>query len=89
MNTASPPIAPGACPQCGTHLAPALLVCPGCRRLVHAQHLAALATDAQAAADAGDTLGALQRWRSALELLPPESRQHQTITQRVIALGRE
>ena len=84
-----PPLAPSACPQCGTHLAPSLLVCPGCRRLVHAEHLSALAAGAQAAAKAGDTLGALQRWRRAMELLPPESRQHQTITQTVLALSRE
>jgi Zn-dependent protease len=89
MTAELPPRAPGACPQCGTHLAPSLLVCPGCRRLVHAEHLAALAADAQAAANAGDTVGALQRWRRALELLPPESRQHQTITQTVIALSRQ
>ena len=89
MTAELPPRAPGACPQCGSHLAPSLLVCPGCRRLVHAEHLSALAADAQAAADAGDTLGALQRWRRALELLPPKSRQHQTITQTVIALSRQ
>lgn len=84
----SPPLAPDACPQCGTHLARALLVCPGCRRLVHAKHLAVLAAEARAAADAGDTLGALQRWRSALELLPPESRQHQAIADTVVTLSR-
>lgn len=79
---------PLLCPQCGTELSPALLSCPKCHRLVHSERLNQLAAEAKAAADAGDLTGAQVRWREALVLLPPESRQHAVIRERVEALGR-
>jgi Zn-dependent protease len=48
-----------------------------------------LAAEAKAAADAGDLTGAQVRWREALGLLPPESRQRAVVMERVEALGRE
>ena len=76
-----------ACPRCGSDVAPGLLACPGCRRLVHAEELAALNAEAERAQAGADTPTALARWRRALELLPPESRQHQTLASRVAELA--
>jgi Zn-dependent protease len=73
------------CPDCGTQVAPGLLTCPGCRRLVHAERLKQLADEAARAEHPTDALAA---WRLALELLPPNSKQYQAITERVAALGR-
>jgi Zn-dependent protease len=81
--------APPRCPQCGTELAPSLLECPSCGRLVHADYLRQLAARAEAAERLGDRSAALVAWREALDLLPPGTRQHQVITQRVDGLGRE
>ena len=75
------------CTGCGTELAPALLSCPACRRLVHAASLTDLAARAEAAAAAGDVPGALAAWRSSLELLPPDSRQSASVAQKITALG--
>jgi Zn-dependent protease len=81
--------APPRCPQCGTELAPSLLACPACGKLVHADHLRQLAARAEAAERLGDRSAALVAWREALDLLPPGTRQHQVITQTVEGLGRE
>jgi len=76
------------CPQCGTHVAPALLACPSCARLVHADELKRLAAEAERAANAGDVSTALAAWRQTLDLLPPDSTQHQVISARVLDLSR-
>jgi Zn-dependent protease len=76
------------CPACGVEVAPNLLSCPGCRRLVHAERLKRLADDAERAEQGGDPLAALVAWREALELLPAGTRQHAAISDRVAALGR-
>jgi Zn-dependent protease len=68
------------CPHCGMVLAPALLVCPKCRALVHRSELEALASNAEQAAERGDITVALAAWRKALPLLPTESKQHARIT---------
>jgi Zn-dependent protease len=75
------------CPDCGTHVAPALLACPSCHRLAHAGELKRLATDAEHAAQAGDRSGALAAWRQALDLLPSDSTQHQIISARILDLS--
>src|SRR2546430_6882035 len=67
--------APPVCAQCGTQIAPALLACPSCQRLVHSNALKRLAAGAERTAHAGDTSAALAAWRQALELLPPDSSQ--------------
>ena len=79
----TPPPAPPICPACRTQLGPDLLECPVCRRLVHATTLASLARQAADADAAGDTSDALALWRQALDLLPPGSRQHATVTGKV------
>src|SRR3989475_12369950 len=76
------------CPQCGTHIAPALLACPSCQRLVHPDELKRLAADAEQAVKAGDPSAALAAWREALDLLPPESTQHQVVAAPVEEVSR-
>ncbi len=76
------------CPQCGTEIAPALLACPTCHRLVNAEELQRLAADADRDAQAGNWSGALAAWRRALELLPPDSRQFATVSARLSDLSR-
>jgi len=77
------------CPQCGTEIAATLLACPACHRLVHADLLKQLATDAHKATQSGDRSAALTAWRRALELLPPDSRQYAAVSDKVMALSRE
>ena len=76
------------CPQCGTDVAPALLACPSCHRLVHADELKRLAAAAERAAQAGDRSSALAAWREALDLLPRDSTQHHVVSARVLELSR-
>jgi Zn-dependent protease len=76
------------CPECGSEIAPGLRECPGCHRLVYAQELRALAAEAESAHAAGDLQAESSAWRRALELLPPDSRQHAAITEKVVALSR-
>jgi Zn-dependent protease len=64
-------------------MVPGMLACPTCARLVHAKALKQLAADAQEAEGRGDLSAALSSWRSALDLLPPESRQHEILLQKI------
>src|SRR6266581_5481551 len=80
--------APSVCAQCGTQIAPALLACPSCRRLVHAEELKRLAATADGAEQAGDPSAALAAWRQALDLLPADATQHQVVSARIAALSR-
>src|SRR6058998_2279951 len=80
--------APSVCAQCGTQIAPALLACPSCRRLVHAEELKRLAATAEGAGQAGDPSAALAAWRQALDLLPADATQHQVVSARIAALSR-
>lgn len=73
------------CPACGTELAPNLLTCPKCRRLVHSERLQALA---DAAAKAASPVEALVAWREALILLPRGTRQYDTIQAKITELGK-
>jgi Zn-dependent protease len=75
-----------ACPACGADLAPSLLACPSCHRLVHADRLKDLA---EAAESSDDPAVALAAWREALALLPPQTRQYNVISDRIARLGRE
>jgi len=82
-------IAANACPGCGTEVAPAALACPRCDRLLHGDKLRRLAAEADRATRSGDPALAIQHWRSALELLPPASKQHRQIAERIDALAPE
>ena len=77
-----------SCRSCGTEVAPGLLACPACRRLVHADRLNELAATAEAAERRDEPTAALIAWREALALLPPQTRQYGAIADRVAALGR-
>ncbi|MGC8643592.1 MAG: site-2 protease family protein [Isosphaeraceae bacterium] len=77
------------CPQCGVELAPSLLSCPACHRLIHAEELKALAREADAAEQVGDLPAALAAWRQAAALLPSGTRQYQVILQRIAELSRQ
>ena len=78
-----------ACPQCGTDLAQALLSCPSCHWLVHQEPLTQLAQEAERATTEQRAADALAAWRQALELLPPGSRQFQTILEKAQILSRQ
>ena len=85
--TVADPATTLTCTGCGTELAPTLLSCPVCRRLLHAASLTDLAARAEAAAAGGDVQTALAAWRSSLELLPPDSRQSASVAQKIAALA--
>jgi len=85
----SSPLMARSCPDCGSEIAPNLLSCPSCRRLVHATRLKALAEAAEASEHDGDPPAALASWREAIALLPPETRQHTAIAERIARLGRQ
>jgi Zn-dependent protease len=72
---------------CGTEVAPALLACPFCHRLVHAVELRELAAAAEAAGRRGDAAEELAGWRRALELLPAASKQAAQVGAKVAQLS--
>ena len=76
------------CGRCDTELAPAVLSCPACGRLVHAEQLRELTSAAEAAGAAGRHSEALAQWRQALELLPPSSKQATAVRERIEQAGR-
>ena len=78
------PVDVQACPACGSDIAPGLLSCPSCHRLVHADRLKLLA---EAAESAFDPAAALATWRVALALLPPQTRQYNVISDRISRLS--
>jgi Zn-dependent protease len=84
---AAPPAAM-ICDSCGAEVAPRLLSCPSCHRLVHADRLKALAESAEAAERAGELAAARGAWQEAFGLLPPGSRQASVIGSRIAALSR-
>jgi Zn-dependent protease len=89
LETQEPSAPPSRCDSCATELAPAMPACPHCGRLIHAEELKQLAGEAEEAERAGDPSTALGAWRSALELLPSESRQYGVIQDRIAALSRQ
>ena len=83
----SSPASPAVCCSgCGTELAASLLRCPACRRLVHADRLSALSSEAERFEQAGNPAQALTGWRAALELLPADAPQVATIQRRIASL---
>jgi Zn-dependent protease len=75
------------CAACGVEIAPGLLSCPACRKLVHADRLKALAALAQTAEREGRPTDALAHWREALDLLPPGSTQRGAVSETVRRLS--
>jgi Zn-dependent protease len=60
------------------------LSCPFCHRLVHAAALSQLAEEAR---QASDPRTALAKWRAALALLPPDTRQYLSIQEKIASLS--
>jgi len=85
----SSPVLASSCPACGSEIAPSLLSCPSCRRLVHSTRLKELADAAEASEQDGEPTAALASWREAIALLPPETRQYAAIAGRIARLGRQ
>lgn len=77
------------CSRCNTELAPTVLSCPACGALVHADALKVLAAEAESAKSRGDLKGESSAWQRALDLLPPHSQQHASITERLAAVTRD
>jgi Zn-dependent protease len=73
--------------ECGAQLAPGLLNCPVCTRLVHAAKLKDIANRAGAAEREGRVRESLSAWREALPLLPPDSRQYAATHAKIVALS--
>ena len=65
-----------------------MLNCPACARLIHAAKLTELAAQAQAAEASGRIGDSLRAWREALSLLPPGTKQFETIQARVVELSK-
>jgi Zn-dependent protease len=84
MTPAAPAI---RCRDCGSEIAAGLLSCPSCGRLVHADRLTELARSAQEAEQAGRFSDALAAWRQAMVLLPPGTKQRETIAVRIATLS--
>jgi Zn-dependent protease len=76
------------CPDCQTELAEGTLVCSSCRRLVYADELKRLASEAQERTDNGDLPAALEAWKGALALLPAQTVQHGAVSERLGELER-
>ena len=89
LATVSNDAAPVAtrCGTCGTGIAPGILACPGCHRLVHADALKKHRDDAEAAAAAGNVEAELTAWRLAAGLLPPQSKQYTIVHDKIAALS--
>ena len=76
------------CPDCGSEVSSSRLSCPVCQRLLHKEALEKLAAEAENARKKRELRDEISAWRRTLELLPPESRQHESIALRVAELGR-
>src|SRR5579871_6409545 len=76
------------CPSCGTECSPTSVACPQCHQLLYADELRRLATEAAHATKAGDLAAAQAAWRETLQLLPPASKQYETITARLVDLSK-
>ena len=88
MSEALAALAVARCAGCDAELGPGLLSCPACHELVHALELKRLAAAAEQAEAAGDLATARTQWRQAHELLPPRTRQAQSVLDRIAAVNR-
>jgi Zn-dependent protease len=75
------------CPNCGAALTPEDLICPSCRRFVHAEELEQIATRARQLMAFGQLEPARDLWLAALKLMPPQSNQYQAVLREVQKLN--
>jgi Zn-dependent protease len=71
------------CPNCGVWLPSGTLACPECQMIVYSGHLRGIATAATAEESAGKWVEARATWRQALPWLPPGTKQHEAVEQRI------
>ncbi|HVP45914.1 MAG TPA: site-2 protease family protein [Bryobacteraceae bacterium] len=71
------------CTECQTEIAPGLLSCPSCARMVHADELRELARRADEAQRNSNWTEALTAWRQAVQYLPPGTRQRDLAEARI------
>jgi Zn-dependent protease len=76
------------CPDCGSGVSTNRLSCPVCQRLLHRDELEDLAVEAKRARENGAVEDEISAWRQALELLPQNSSQYESIAQRAAELSR-
>lgn len=75
------------CSGCRAEIGSALLICPVCHRLVHAEQLATLAAEADRATKERRISDALAAWRTVITLLPPATKQAIEVDARIQALS--
>ncbi len=75
------------CGECGSEIGRGILACPGCGRLIYSEQLKALSERGTAASRNGDEDAARTAWSEALRLLPPGSRQHAAVAEKLSALA--
>ena len=76
------------CPDCSTHFPPSTLNCPVCHRLIYKDTLKELVAAAEAASNQGRHSEALGQWRTALGLLPGQSRQYEVVSKKIDHLSK-
>ncbi len=76
------------CPSCGIGVAPSMLSCPSCHKLIYAEALNQLAAEAEAAV-ANDPRTALAAWRKALPLVPGGTTQYTAVSEKIRTLQAE
>lgn len=83
------PVAPltiHSCPSCSHWLTDGTLACPDCHTLTYGQHLGELAASAQQLEQEMKWAEARDRWRSALQWLPGDTRQAANIQEHIAAI---
>ena len=83
------PVAPltiHSCPSCSHWLTDGTLSCPDCHTLTYGQHLGELAASAQQLEQEMKWAEARDRWRSALQWLPGDTRQAANIQEHIAAI---
>ncbi len=85
MSTTNPGLTRN-CKRCAQELAPGALACDHCHALVHSEELERLADEAKALEANGELPQARQKWLTALQLLPPMSKQAEWIKRHAQAL---
>ncbi|MCP5021465.1 MAG: site-2 protease family protein [bacterium] len=75
------------CSNCGAEIAPGILTCPACKRLVHAERLGELSRQANELRQTEQWNQERDLWRSALELLPGHAPQRVKINARIAELA--
>ena len=82
----APPSIINSCPNCSHWLPDGTLACPDCQTLTYGQHLAGIAAEAQQLEQHLKWAEARDRWHSALQWLPENTRQAESIQQHIAQL---